>query len=265
MNPVRAKLKHNVIVKDVSTDDEDGPRYMPYSKGRKFYSHDTQNDISGPYNTTRIGIQNLAERPVASRGVLLDWADYAAEKIISYNAFDSFEIPYTDLQIIADSHDIKFQEGDILLIRSGYQLQYEALSETESDQNFASPYSPHGQNAGPVVKLSLYHLMEIDDPTDLTIFPIKSSTVGAGTFVEDDNFGKQFFKIDNVLNISPEEIKTKSVPTGPAIMRDVASVVRPKTSGPFELTFDNMCDDENHYQRVKRANLLINETIKKLY
>lgn len=107
--------------------------------------------------------------------------------------------------------------------------------------------------------------MEIDDPTDLTIFPIKSSTVGAGTFVEDDNFGKQFFKIDNVLNISPEEIKTKSVPTGPAIMRDVASVVRPKTSGPFELTFDNMCDDENHYQRVKRANLLINETIKKLY
>ncbi|KAI8292032.1 hypothetical protein K4K56_006313 [Colletotrichum sp. SAR 10_98] len=131
--------------------------------------------------------------------------------------------------------------------------------------NFASPLSPHEQDAGAVFKFSLYHLMEIDDPTDPTIFPIKSSTAGAGTFVKDENFGKQFFNLDNFLNISPEEIKTKSVPTGPATMRDVASVVRSKNSGPFELTFDIMFDDEKHYQRVKRANVLTNETIKKLY
>ncbi|KAF4809115.1 hypothetical protein CGCSCA5_v011778 [Colletotrichum siamense] len=131
--------------------------------------------------------------------------------------------------------------------------------------NFASPLSPHEQDAGAVLKFSLYHLMEIDDPTDPTIFPIKSSTAGAGTFVKDENFGKQFFNLDNFLNISSEEIKTKSVPTGPATMRDVASVVRSKNSGPFELTFDIMFDDEKHYQRVKRANVLTNETIKKLY
>ncbi|KAJ0384595.1 hypothetical protein COL922a_008046 [Colletotrichum nupharicola] len=131
--------------------------------------------------------------------------------------------------------------------------------------NFASPLSPHEQDAGAVFKFSLYHLMEIDDPTDPTIFPIKSSTAGTGTFVKDENFGKQFFNIDDILNISPEEIKTKSVPTGPATMRDVASVVRSKNSGPFELTFDIMFDDEKHYQRAKRANVLTNETIKKLY
>ncbi|KAF4915599.1 hypothetical protein CGCVW01_v010275 [Colletotrichum viniferum] len=131
--------------------------------------------------------------------------------------------------------------------------------------NFASPLSPHEQDAGAVFKFSLYHLMEIDDPTDPTIFPIKSSTAGTGTFVKDENFGKQFFNLDNFLSISPEEIKTKSVPTGPATMRDVASVVRSKNSGPFELTFDIMFDDEKHYQRVKRANVLTNETIKKLY
>ncbi|KAF4885841.1 hypothetical protein CGCF415_v015292 [Colletotrichum fructicola] len=131
--------------------------------------------------------------------------------------------------------------------------------------NFASPLSPHEQDAGAVFKFSLYHLMEIDDPTDPTIFPIKSSTAGAGTFVNDENFGKQFFNLDNFLKISPEEIKTKSVPTGPATMRDVASVVRSKNSGPFELTFDIMFDDEKHYQRVKRAHVLTNETIKKLY
>ncbi|CAI0652883.1 unnamed protein product [Colletotrichum noveboracense] len=131
--------------------------------------------------------------------------------------------------------------------------------------NFASPLSPHEQDAGAVFKFSLYHLMEIDDPTDPTIFPIKSSTAGTGTFVKDENFGKQFFNLDDFLNISPEEIKTKSVPTGPATMRDVASVVRSKNSGPFELTFDIMFDDEKHYQRVKGANVLTNETIKKLY
>ncbi|KAH0422552.1 caib baif family enzyme [Colletotrichum camelliae] len=131
--------------------------------------------------------------------------------------------------------------------------------------NFASPLSPHEQDAGAVFKFSLYHLMEIDDPTDKIIFPIKSSTVGAGTFAKDDAFGKQFFNLDNFLNVSPEEIETKSVPTGPATMRDVASVVRSKNSGPFELTFDIMFDDEKHYQRVKKANVLTNETIKKLY
>lgn len=85
-------------------------------------------------NSLKLTGADLAERPIASRGVLLDWADYAAERNISYNAFDSFEIPYTDLQAIADSHGIKFQQGDILLVRSGYQLQYEAFNETEKDQ-----------------------------------------------------------------------------------------------------------------------------------
>lgn len=107
--------------------------------------------------------------------------------------------------------------------------------------------------------------MEVDDPTDAVIFPIKSSSVGAGTFSKNETFGKQFYDLDSFLNVAPEEIKTKSVPSGPATMRDVASVVRSKKSGPFELTFDIMFDDEKHYQRVKKANVLTNETIKKLY
>lgn len=65
---------------------------------------------------------------------LLDWADFAAERNVSYNAFDRFGIQYPDLQAIADSHAIKFQQGDILFVRSGYQLQYEAFNETEKDQ-----------------------------------------------------------------------------------------------------------------------------------
>lgn len=133
---------------------------------------------------------------------------------------------------------------------------------------FASPLSPHEQDAGAVLKFSLYHLMEIDDPTDVAIFPIKSSSVGAGTFSKHDTFGNQFYDLNdflNFLNVHPEEIKTKSVPSGPATMRDAASVVRSKNSGPFELTFDVMFDDEEHCQRVKKANVLTNETVKKSY
>lgn len=37
----------------------DGPRHMPYLEGRQFYNHFTQNDISGQYNNTNIGIQSM--------------------------------------------------------------------------------------------------------------------------------------------------------------------------------------------------------------
>ncbi|CAH0020498.1 unnamed protein product [Clonostachys rhizophaga] len=145
MNPARAKLSHRIIVKEYSNDDEitintqssthwDGPRHYPYREGRRFYNGSTQSDVAGPNKNNRLGIQNLAERPLASRGVLLDWADYAASKNKTYDAFESFEIPYTELQEIADMRGIKFQQGDILFVRSGYGLQYNALDEPAKDQ-----------------------------------------------------------------------------------------------------------------------------------
>lgn len=48
-------------------------------------------------------------------------------------------------------------------------------------------------------------------------------------------------------------------------MKEVAKIVRSKNSGPFEMTFDIMFDDEEIYERVKSANLLTDDTIKKLY
>lgn len=48
-------------------------------------------------------------------------------------------------------------------------------------------------------------------------------------------------------------------------MMDIASVVRSKNSGPFELTLDIMFDNEASYKRVKAADVLGNEVIKKLY
>lgn len=46
---------------------------------------------------------------------------------------------------------------------------------------------------------------------------------------------------------------------------DIAKVVRSKNSGPFELTLDVMFDERPSYERVRRADLLTNGMIKRLY
>jgi hypothetical protein len=48
-------------------------------------------------------------------------------------------------------------------------------------------------------------------------------------------------------------------------MLDIANIIRSKNSGPWELTLDIMMDDMEAYERVKEANVLTNETIRRLY
>lgn len=48
-------------------------------------------------------------------------------------------------------------------------------------------------------------------------------------------------------------------------MMALAKVIRSKNSGPFELTLDIMFDNKESYERVKAANILGNEVIKRLY
>ena len=38
-----------------------------------------------------------------------------------------------------------------------------------------------------------------------------------------------------------------------ATLRDIAKVIRSKNSGPFEVTFDVIFDDDDAYARVKRS------------
>jgi len=45
----------------------------------------------------------------------------------------------------------------------------------------------------------------------------------------------------------------------------IASVIRTKNSGPFEITMDVMFRDESTYQRVVDANVLTREAISSLY
>lgn len=46
---------------------------------------------------------------------------------------------------------------------------------------------------------------------------------------------------------------------------DIAKVLRSKNSGPFELTFDVIFDNEQDYERVKHSGLINQDVIAKLY
>ena len=48
-------------------------------------------------------------------------------------------------------------------------------------------------------------------------------------------------------------------------LRDIASVIRSKNSGPYELTFDVMLKDPEMYDRIRKANVIDEEVISKLY
>ncbi len=48
-------------------------------------------------------------------------------------------------------------------------------------------------------------------------------------------------------------------------LRDIASVVRSKNAGPFELTFDVMFDDVEIYEKVKSSGVFTSELFQRLY
>lgn len=146
-------------------------------------------------------------------------------------------------------------------------LHFAYRDQVATTGNFASPLSPHEQDAGAVFKFSLYHLVDLDEGEEYSIFPIQthvisSASVQASPLPLPPAFDEAYKAIENG---ELAELTTKTVPTGEAPLNEVARIIRSKNSGPFELTFDVMFDDPAVYKRVKDANIFTNETIKSLY
>ncbi|KAJ5100570.1 hypothetical protein N7456_006622 [Penicillium angulare] len=144
MNPRRKKCSHTIIAKGHANDDEidfntqssshwDGLRHFPYSDCKTFYNGVTQDDISGPDANTKIGIQNLATKPIVSRGILLDWYSYAQREGLEISPFTNQAIPLSHIENIAAEQGVTFSQGDVLLIRTGWTAAYHQLSEEEKE------------------------------------------------------------------------------------------------------------------------------------
>ncbi|KAI5456069.1 hypothetical protein BGZ63DRAFT_409452 [Mariannaea sp. PMI_226] len=142
MNPVRKPCSHNIIAKGHANDDEldintqgsshwDGLRHYPYQATLSYYNGVTQNDISGPNSSYKLGIQNVAAKTITGRGVLLDWFLWAQKKNIMIDHFSTDAIPLDQLLAVASSQNVNFLPGDILFIRTGWLSSYRCLSNEE--------------------------------------------------------------------------------------------------------------------------------------
>ncbi|CAK7221245.1 hypothetical protein SCUCBS95973_004428 [Sporothrix curviconia] len=86
----------------------------------------------------KLGIDAYANNGgIIGRGVLLDWASWAARNGINRSPFQTGAIELAHLKAIVAETDIQFRQGDILFIRSGFTAAYNALS-AEGRQNFPS-------------------------------------------------------------------------------------------------------------------------------
>jgi len=110
----------------------DGFRHYGYQNAKKFYNGFTQDDLT---SSNVLGINVWVEHGgIVGRGVLLDYASWAEKNNIKVNPLTSCAIPPSHLKQLAAEENIVFQPGDILFIRSGFTVAYEALSASDEAQ-----------------------------------------------------------------------------------------------------------------------------------
>jgi hypothetical protein len=120
----------------------DGLRHFPYPDANastasyRWYNDLIQDyeDVIGPNPSTRLGIQQAAQKGIAGRGVLLDWAEYAEASNISYDAFAGRGISAAEWDAVAAWQGLPSnwsKPGDFLIIRTGWTKKFNTLNQTE--------------------------------------------------------------------------------------------------------------------------------------
>lgn len=160
VNPTRKPLNHFFQPEEGYTDDVlvmntqistqyDGLRHFPYSDDGNVSTYRFYNDLVASYDevigaspSKVLGIQMAAQKGIAGRGVLLDYARWMDSQSRPIDAFSSQTFSAADLDAVARFQglgDSWARPGDILIIRTGWVRQYNALNRTEQQ---ALPYGP---------------------------------------------------------------------------------------------------------------------------
>ncbi|KAH8705208.1 hypothetical protein BGW36DRAFT_392889 [Talaromyces proteolyticus] len=133
-----------------------------------------------------------------------------------------------------------------------------------SSGNFAMPSAPLDIPMGRVCEFCIYHLMPVDDP--ISLFPFtaevikKQDTDGEAADLMLPIHPKK--KLQPVTNQNPESKSAKigilnpPAPPGMTYLGELASVIRSKNAGPYELTFDIMFDSLAKYSHAKSSGAL---------
>ncbi|KAJ4467225.1 hypothetical protein J3R30DRAFT_3309519 [Lentinula aciculospora] len=150
LNPNRPAIIHAFVPFPGYTDDVislntqastqfDGLRHFPYSTNQsvdtyQFYNElITFDDIIAPGSPIKtLGIQNSAQKGIAGRGVLLDWAGWKESKNETYQSFEDEMIKVSELDEVVMWQGLNPSNftipGDWIVVRTGFIKQYTALS-----------------------------------------------------------------------------------------------------------------------------------------
>ncbi|KAI1356297.1 hypothetical protein F5Y01DRAFT_75014 [Xylaria sp. FL0043] len=151
-NKARKPINHLYLPQDGYTDDVlvmntqastqfDGLRHFPYSTNNSVYTYQWYNDlianyedVIGPHPTEVLGMQVPAEKGIAGRAVLFDYAGWMDATNRTLDVFTDQVITTDELDEIAAWQNMPVdwsKPGDMLIIRTGWVRQYNTLNDTE--------------------------------------------------------------------------------------------------------------------------------------
>ncbi|KAK7047148.1 hypothetical protein VNI00_006813 [Paramarasmius palmivorus] len=120
----------------------DGLRHFPYSTDNNISTYQFYNNLitfdeifTGKSKT--LGIQNTAQKGIAGRAVLFDWAGWKESLGENYDAFSAVNITASDLDQVLSWQGVDSEKfvhpGDFLIVRTGFTKQYNALPTHEQN------------------------------------------------------------------------------------------------------------------------------------
>ncbi|KAI3342726.1 hypothetical protein F4824DRAFT_117345 [Ustulina deusta] len=153
-NAARKPLNHLFLPQTGYTDDVlvmntqvstqfDGLRHYPYSTDNSPATYQWYNDliadyedVIGPHPTAALGMQVPAEKGIAVRAVLLDFAAWMDATNQTFDAFSDRRITPAELDLVAAWQGMPAEAawarpGDMLVVRTGWVRQYQGLNATE--------------------------------------------------------------------------------------------------------------------------------------
>lgn len=108
----------------------DGFRHYGYQQAKRYYGGRTQEDVEG---SEVIGIDRVAQAGgITARGVILDYPRFLERRgKESVDALAANCISADTLREMLQETGVEAREGDLLLLRTGFTKQYDALGEQE--------------------------------------------------------------------------------------------------------------------------------------
>lgn len=109
----------------------DGLRHVAHLGSGQFYNGVKPSEVARgtPDSNGRLAIHHMARRGIAGRAILLDYGRWAAKNNPTYDPFERIEITVQELDKVAEAQGVKFEIGDILMVRTGWMEAYEGFGD----------------------------------------------------------------------------------------------------------------------------------------